>query len=359
MKYFIVAGEASGDMHAARLAEELKAQDGEAQFIGWGGDLMQAQGVKVLKHISDLAFMGFVQVILNIRTILGNFKTIKKQIKEANPDALILVDYPGFNLRLAKWARAEGYTVIYYIAPQAWAWKAQRVEKLKVYVHKLICILPFEKKFFEVRGMPADYVGHPLLEQIKIAQVPKANTIALLPGSRSEEVKNMLPIMLGVVDEFPDYDFKIAQSPNLGSAFYQHFLSHPRVTLFADGMSDLLNESKAALVTSGTATLETALYEVPQIVCYKSGAVSYQIAKRIVKVPYISLVNLIAEKEVVKELIQSDLNKSNLIKELSKILAQKGLEQKQQYQEIKAKLGAGTASQKAAEIIFSYLLSTR
>ena len=358
MRYFFVAGEASGDMHAARLIEELKVQDANAEFIGWGGDKMKAEGVQVLKHISELAFMGFSQVVMNIRTILNNFKLIKKQIAEANPDAIVLVDYPGFNLRLAKWAKEQGYIVIYYIAPQAWAWKENRVEKLKKYTDKLICILPFEKPFFEKHGLEVDYVGHPLLEQIQLNK-KENNVIALLPGSRKQEVKSMLPSMLEVVDEFPDYTFKIGQSPNLDKDFYNEFVKHESVELCTDGMAALLNQSKAALVTSGTATLETALYEVPQIVCYKSGALSYQIAKRIIKVPYISLVNLIAEKEVVKELIQSDLNKVNLTKNINKLLSQNGIKIKEQYISIKQKLGAGTASQKAAEIVFDYLKSKR
>jgi len=359
VKYFIVAGEASGDMHAANLVEELKKLDAEAAFLGWGGDRMQTSGVAIQKHIKDLAFMGFKQVLLNLRTILGNFKIIKNQITQAKPDAIILVDYPGFNLRLAKWAKAEGYKVIYYIAPQAWAWKENRVEKLKEYTDKLICILPFEKQFFEDRGLEVEYVGHPLLEQIKLRTDLKSNTIALLPGSRTEEVKTMLPIMLEVVDSFPNYNFKIAQSPNLNTEEYADFLRHERVSLQDKGVASLLNEAKAALVTSGTATLETAMYEVPQIVCYKSGGLSYQIAKRIVKVPYISLVNLIANKEVVKELIQSDLNKVNLTKELRFILGQKSEPMIATYQEIRKQLGDGLASQKAAEVIYSYLVKKR
>jgi lipid-A-disaccharide synthase len=359
VKYFIVAGEASGDMHSARLVQELRQVDLDAKFIGWGGDKMKKTGVDILKHISELAFMGFSQVVLNIRTILNNFKLIKTQIEKCNPDAIILVDYPGFNLRLAKWAKEKGYTIIYYIAPQAWAWKENRVEKLKAYTDKLICILPFEKKFFEDRGLKVDYVGHPLLEQIELNHRAKNNTIALLPGSRRQEVKSMMPEMLSIVDNFPDYEFKIAQSPNLKESFYTDYINHERVVLHTSGMASLLNESKAALVTSGTATLETALYEVPQIVCYKSGTVSYQIAKRLIKVPYISLVNLIANKEVVKELIQIDLNKNELSKCLSEILESKGDSIKLEYREIKRLLGSGTASKTTAELIHSYLVNKR
>lgn len=355
MKYFIVAGEASGDMHTANLVKELHALDASTEFVGWGGDRMKQSGVRVLKHISELAFMGFTQVILNLRTILGNFKIIKNQITAEKPEAIILVDYPGFNLRLAKWAKAEGYKVIYYIAPQAWAWKENRVEKLKVYTDELICILPFEKKFFEDRGLKVHYVGHPLLEQIELNKDLRRNTIALLPGSRAQEVKSMLPIMLEVVDSFPENDFKIAQSPNLKEQDYAQFISHNRVTLHKDGMASLLNESQAALVTSGTATLETALYEVPQVVCYKSGPLSYQIAKKLIKVPYISLVNLISNKEIVKELIQNDLNKASLTKELSCLIGDKGAKMRKEYILIKQMLGAGAASKNAAEIIKSTL----
>ncbi len=359
MKYFIVSGEASGDMHAANLVQEIRALDANASFDGWGGDQLDAQGVNIKKHIKDLAFMGFKQVILNLRTILGNFKLIKNQITEAEPDAIILVDYPGFNLRLAKWAKAEGFSVIYYIAPQAWAWKENRVEKLKAYTDKLLCILPFEKKFFEDKGLAVDYVGHPLLEQISKQDIPTQDVIALLPGSRREEVQAMLPCMLEVIEDFPDYKFKIAQSPNLSLAEYAYFVSHERVQLHTTGMSTLLSEAKAALVTSGTATLETALYNVPQIVCYKSGFLSYQIAKRIIKIPYISLVNLILKKEVVRELIQSELNKFNLSIELSLLLGEKRHEIQQNYKQLQEVLGDGDASSKAALIISDYLKKTR
>jgi lipid-A-disaccharide synthase len=352
MKYFLVAGEASGDMHGANLVGALAKVDQRAQFWAWGGDKMKAKGVKVFKHIQDLAFMGFKEVILNIRTILGNFTLIKKQIVEVQPDVLILVDYPGFNLRLARWAKEKGYRVVYYIAPQAWAWKANRVEKLKKYTDQLLCILPFEKKFFEDRGLPIEYVGHPLLEQIELSQTERKNTIALLPGSRAQEVKSMLPEMLNVIENFPDYEFKIARSPNLQSSFYNDFLSHERVSLHVSGMAALLNEAKVALVTSGTATLETALYNVPQVVCYKSGALSYEIAKRIIKVPYISLVNLILEKEAIKELIQSDLNEHLLIRELSNVLSNNRQTILKDYANIRHLLGEGNASHKAATLIY-------
>ena len=352
MKYFVVAGEASGDMHGANLVSALSKIDEQAQFWAWGGDRMKAQGVTVYKHIRDLAFMGFKDVILNIKTILGNFTLIKQQIEKVQPDVLILVDYPGFNLRLAKWAKQKGFRVVYYIAPQAWAWKANRVEKLKAYTDQLLCILPFEKTFFEERGLTVEYVGHPLLEQIEVNKSARKNTIALLPGSREQEVRSMLPEMLSIIDEFPDYDFKIAQSPNLETRFYDCCLSHERVHLHTSGMASLLNESKAALVTSGTATLETALYNVPQIVCYKSGALSYQIAKRIIKVPYISLVNLILKKEAVKELIQSDLNKLELTKQLSYILADGRELIQKDYATIRQQLGKGNASNKAAQLIY-------
>ncbi len=360
MKYFFVVGEASGDMHAAALVKELKTIDGTATFVGWGGDRMRAEGVTIHKHITELAFMGFSQVVMNIRTILNNFKVIKKQITQEKPDAIVLVDYPGFNLRLAKWAKEEGYKIIYYIAPQAWAWKENRVEKLKKYTDKLLCILPFEKEFFAKHGLEIDYVGHPLLEQIDLSAPTDEKLIALLPGSRAQEVKSMLPVMLEVVDNFPDYTFQIAKSPNLPIDVYDEFLVYNKVKLHSSGTSSLLRKAKAALVTSGTATLETALYEVPQIVCYKSGGVSYQIAKRLIKVPYISLVNLIANKEVVKELIQKDLNKIKLTEELKKLLE---LESRTkiiaEYKEIKQRLGEGGASKRAAKIMNDYLKSSR
>ncbi len=360
MKIFIVAGEASGDMHAANLVKQIKQRHANVELEGWGGDKMEAAGVRIHKHISSLAFMGFVEVLRNLKTILRNFKLIKSQILTFQPDAIVLVDYPGFNLRLAQWLKTLNFNVIYYIAPQVWAWKENRVQKLKRYTDKILCILPFEKEFFARHNVAVDYVGHPLLEQIRFEVGERKEIIALLPGSRLQEVSAMLPIMLSVMDAFDNYYFKIAKSSNLSKKVYEKIIGNKPVEIYEKGSASLLSQAKFALVTSGTATLETALYAVPQIVCYKSGSISYQIAKRLIKVPYISLVNLIANKEVVKELIQQDFNSENLKIELKK-LGQPAIRQQMldDYQAITKLLGDGTASAKAAQIIIDYLNSKR
>ena len=362
-KLYIIAGEASGDLHGSNLIKALKSQDANLQIRSWGGDLMQAAGAEVVKHYKELAFMGFVEVVKNLKTILGNLSFCKKDILEFKPDALVLIDYPGFNLRIAKWAKKQGIKVIYYISPQIWAWNSKRVHAIKKDVDRMITILPFEKDFYKKYGMEVDYVGHPLLDVVndfksdRTAFYKKWNLsekpiIALLPGSRKQEIRTTLEIMLKMVAQFPDYQFVVAGAPSQDNSFYQTVFEQTglEIPLVENETYELLNHSTAALVTSGTATLETALFEVPQVVCYKGNSISYQIAKRLVNVNYISLVNLIADREVVKELIQKEFNKEKLEEELSKILY-KPIGMKKDYQEVKELLGNSGASLKTAELI--------
>ncbi|WP_333854203.1 lipid-A-disaccharide synthase [Epilithonimonas sp.] len=364
MKYYIIAGEASGDLHASNLMKAIKQKDQNADFRFWGGDLMQKQGGTLVKHYRDLAFMGFLEVVQNLKTILNNIKFCKKDILENKPDVLILVDYPGFNLRIAKFAKELGIKVVYYISPQLWAWKEGRVETIKKYVDETLVILPFEKDFYKKHQVEAHFVGHPLLDAIEglppidIQEFKKENhlndkeIIALLPGSRKQEVSKMLESMLSVRNDFPDYQFVIAGAPSLDKDFYKQFVDDD-VHFVSNRTYDLLRCSKAALVTSGTATLETALLNIPEVVCYKGSRISYEIGKRLIKnIKYISLVNLIMDKEVVTELIQNELNTKNLVEELNKILNTKKREEVlNNYEVLRTKLGGSGASQNAAEII--------
>lgn len=365
MKYYIIAGEASGDLHASNLMKAIKLKDQNADFRFWGGDLMaKVAEKKPVKHYKDLAFMGFLEVAKNLKTILGNIKFCKEDIKKYQPDILVLVDYPGFNLRIAEFAKGLNIKVIYYISPQLWAWKEGRVETIKKYVDEMLVILPFEKEFYKKHNVDAHFVGHPLLDaisdlpEISVENFKKENRlnekeiIALLPGSRKQEVEKMLALMLSVRSYFKDYQFVIAGAPSLPKEFYQKFVDDD-VHFVSNKTYDLLRCSKAALVTSGTATLETALLNVPEIVCYRSSQISYEIGKRLVKnIKFISLVNLIMDKEVVKELIQKDLNTNNLVEELHKILeGEKRTEILKNYEILREKLGGKGASENAAEII--------
>jgi len=369
MKYYIIAGEASGDLHASNLMKELKKLDDKPEFRCWGGDLMQQQGAHLVKHYRDLAFMGFAEVIANLRTILGNIKFCKQDILQYQPDALILVDYPGFNLRIAEFAKKEGFKVFYYISPQVWAWKKSRVFKIRKFVDKMFVILPFEEEFYGRYNYKVEFVGHPLLDAIESTDDTESETfrkqnhlddkpiIALLPGSRKQEISKMLSVMLAIVKDFPTYQFVVAGAPSQERSFYEQFIGSSRVHLVESQTYRLLQNAEAALVTSGTATLETALFEVPEVVCYKGSTISYQIAKRVIDrsiIKYISLVNLIMDKEVVKELIQSDFNAKNLGKELQKIthdIAHRNRILKD-YKILKEKLGGGGASHKTAIQIY-------
>jgi len=372
MKYYLIAGEASGDLHAANLMKELKKKDDTAEFRFWGGDLMQDVGGELVKHYRDLAFMGFLEVVANLKTILGNIKYCKNDILEYKPDALILIDYPGFNLRIAEFARNAGFKVFYYISPQVWAWKKSRVHKIKRFVDRMFVILPFEKNFYAKYDYDVDFVGHPLLDMIEQLPEEKRDTflkkfspadkpvIALLPGSRKQEIKKMLPIMLPVTKNFPDYQFVVAGAPSVEKEFYKQIIGSEQFGIVYNQTHELLRNAFAALVTSGTATLETALFDVPEVVCYKGSAISYFIAKLVIDkdiIKYISLVNLIMDKEIVKELIQNDLSTENLKTELSRIVNDRSNRQriKSDYKELKKKLGGVGASGKTAELIVRYL----
>ncbi|MCD4694944.1 MAG: lipid-A-disaccharide synthase [Bacteroidales bacterium] len=372
MKYYIIAGEASGDLHASNLMKELRSKDSQSAFRCWGGDLMKKQGGQIVKHYRDLAFMGFAEVIANLKTILSNIKFCKQDILDYKPDAVILIDYPGFNLRIAEFAKNEGFKVFYYISPQVWAWKKNRVFKIRKFVDKMFVILPFEKSFYEKYDVDVDFVGHPLLDMIE--NLPANNPekfrssnnlsakpiIALLPGSRKQEIRKMLSVMLSIMDGFPGYQFVIAGAPSVEKSFYKPILKGNRVKLVEGQTHELLQNAYAALVTSGTATLETALFEVPEVVCYKSSYISYTIAKQVVDksiIKYISLVNLIMDKEIVKELIQGDLTNENLVRELTLITDDESNRSRMldDFRRLKEKLGGGGASQKTAEKILYFL----
>ncbi|MEZ4936866.1 MAG: lipid-A-disaccharide synthase [Crocinitomicaceae bacterium] len=364
MKYYIIAGEASGDLHGSNLMKELKELDTEADFRFWGGDNMSKYGGKPVKHIKELAFMGFVEVLLNLRTILKNIKFCKEDIAKFKPDVLVLIDYPGFNMRIAEWAKKEGIRVHYYISPQIWAWKQKRGFKLKRDCDKMYVILPFEERFYKEKfDWEVEFVGHPLLDAIdnfqQNAKTKKAfamenglsdkKIIALLPGSRKQEVKVKLPEMLKAISIYQDYEFVIAGAPTLEEDFYKKLIGNQSIKILYNKTYDLLNNAHAALVTSGTATLETALFKVPEVVCYKGSAISYQIAKRLISVDYISLVNLIMEKEVVKELIQYEMNVKNIRKELDLILEGEGRERiLNDLENLREKLGGLGASHNVA-----------
>src|SRR5688572_4195930 len=380
MKYYIIAGEASGDLHGSNLIRELKKLDNSAAIRCWGGDKMQQAGGGLVKHYRDLAFMGFWEVIKNIFTILGNLKFCKKDIEQFQPVALILIDYPGFNLRIAKWAKRKGPRIIYYISPQVWAWKENRVKMMKETIDKMIVILPFEKDYFKNKwNWDVEYVGHPLVEVVDEFRVrsresihgtlnselrtPNSELIALLPGSRKQEISKKLPVMLEVSKAFSSYQFIVGKAPGVNDDFYSSLLApFNNVSAVSGKTYDLLMQARAALVTSGTATLETALFGVPEVVCYKGSFLSYEIGRRLVKVKFISLVNLILDKLVVKELIQHDMNVKNLEHELHELLTneQRISELKKDYMELKNLLsqkGAGNhldASAKAAQLIYDH-----
>jgi lipid-A-disaccharide synthase len=365
MRYYIISGEASGDLHGSNLMKALLEQDSDAEIRFWGGDLMQQVGGTLVKHYRDLAFMGFAEVVMNLRTIFKNINFCKNDILEFKPDALILIDYPGFNMRIAEFAKKQGIKVHYYISPQIWAWKENRIHQIKRDVDEMYVILPFEKDFYEKKHQfPVHFVGHPLIDGIRnrnqiseklfreTYQLSEKPIIALLPGSRKQEIKKLLSVMLKMADVFTDYQFVIAGAPSQDFEFYQPFITKDNVKFISNKTYDLLSVSYAAIVTSGTATLETALFKVPEIVCYKTSCISYQIGKRLVDLKYISLVNLIMDKEVVKELIQDDFNEKNLEIELHKILDDTTRKRLfLDYFELEKKLGGKGASKKVAALI--------
>ena len=369
MKYYIIAGEASGDLHGSNLMKSLYNEDPKAEIRFWGGDLMHSVGGTLVKHYKELSFMGFLEVVLNLKTILNNIKICKKDILEFQPDVLVFIDYPGFNMRIAKWAKKLGMKTHYYISPQIWAWKENRIKDIKRDIDKMYVILPFEKDFYEKKHQyEVEFVGHPLIDAInnrisidesifrKENSLSDKPIIAILPGSRKQEITKMLSVMLSVVADFPDYQFVIAGAPSQEFSFYSTFLTANNCHFISNKTYDLLSISFAALVTSGTATLETALFKVPEVVCYKGSWLSYQIAKRIVTLKYISLVNLIMDKEVVTELIQDNLNTSTLKIELQKLLNSNHRDLVlENYNALEKKLGGSGASEKTAKLIVKNL----
>jgi lipid-A-disaccharide synthase len=353
---YIISGESSGDVHGGNLVKEIKKLNPQLDIYCWGGERMQQAGAILQKHYKELAFMGFVEVAKNIFTILRNFKEIKADILAKKPEVVVLIDYPGFNLRLAKWLKKNHFKVIYYIAPQAWAWKEGRVKDIKKYTDELLVILPFEEDFFKKHGIKTTFVGHPLLQEIDIHNTPIENKIALLPGSRKQEVSAILPIMLQMQTHYPHYTFQIAGMNHLGADLYKSIIGNTPCEIVWNNASKAIEGAKLALVSSGTATLETALLKTPQIVCYKSSRLNYEIGKRIIKVPHISLVNLIMGREVVKELIQNNLNTNQLKHEMDRCLLEDySNNMLKDYDLLREKLGEKNASKEAAAIVLSYL----
>lgn len=366
-RYYVIAGEASGDLHGSNLMKAMLQEQPDCDFRFWGGDEMSKAGGTRVKHIKELAFMGFVEVLMNLRTILGNLKFCKNDILHYKPDALILIDYPGFNLRIAEWAHEQGIRVIYYISPQVWAWKQNRVHTIKKVVDEMYVILPFEKDFYRQFNFEVTYVGHPLLDAIENYKSQVSETrffernslkecpvIAILPGSRKQEVKKKLPIMLEAVKELKGYQVIVAGAPSLDASFYQPFLQeYSNVSIVHSQTYDLLSNAEAAIVTSGTATLETALFEVPEVVCYIGSPISYLIARQLIKIKFISLVNLIMDREVVKELIQKECNPASIRGELNRLVIG-GTKREQMladYKTMKEILGGGGASKKIAQSV--------
>jgi len=370
MKYYLIAGEASGDMHGSNLMRELMITDTEAQFRFWGGDRMAELGGKLVVHIKDLSFMGFWEVLMNIRTILGYLKFCETDLLQFKPDVLILIDYPGFNLRMAEFARKNNIRVVYYISPQIWAWKQSRITKIKENVDKMLVILPFEKEFYGKFGVEVEFVGHPLLDSIDKYRSSSASQsflqtsglsgkpiVALLPGSRKQEICSNLKTMADLAKDFPDYQFVVAAVNEHTECFYYKHLGQTNIKLVYGQTYHLLAVSEAAIVASGTATLETALFEVPQVVCYKASPISYFIARKLVKVRFISLVNLILNRPLVVELIQAKFNSRHLRSELFEILSNPDYRQQMidGYGELIHLLGSKGASRNAANVIKDFL----
>ena len=371
MKYYLIAGEASGDLHGSNLMKGLKNIDPEAEFRFWGGGLMQQQGGHLVKHYKETAIMGFLEVVLNLRKINNFLKICKKDILEYSPDVLILIDYPGFNLRIAEFAQAKGIKVYYYISPKIWAWKESRIKKIKAFVDRMFVIFPFEVEYFKKHNYPVDYAGNPLLDAVqeKINEpgsldefitnngLENKPIIAILAGSRKQEIDRNLGVMLEIIQNYKNYQFVIAAAPSIEPDYYQKFVRNNKVKVVFNQTYDVLKYADAALVTSGTATLETALFNVPQVVCYRAGNVSYFIAKQFVKTQYISLVNLVMNAEVVKELIQFEMNAEKLTTELNKLFYDNDYRQEMlnNYEKLREKLGGTGASERVAKLLYTYL----
>ena len=366
MKYYIIAGEASGDVHAANLIKSIKSTTPDAEFRGWGGDKMANEGCEITKHYNELAFMGFWEVLTHLNKILRNFSICKKEIMAYQPDAIIFVDYPGFNLRMADFAKKRHFKTIYYVSPQVWAWKKGRVKKIKACVDKLMVILPFEEKFYAQYDYPVHYVGNPVLDEIVQFNPEQEEVrnfksrhglderpiIAILPGSRKQEIKSLLPVMSTMVERFPQYQFVISAVKWQPRALYDNIIQN--VPLIEGDTYAMLSHAKAAIVASGTASLETALMNVPQVVCYKCNWISYIIAINLVKgINYISLANLILDKQVFNELLQKECNPERLSKELDILLHDEGkvTQMKEDYRQLRKILGDGGASDNAAQVV--------
>jgi len=366
MKYFLIAGEASGDLHGSNLITAIKSIDTKAEFQFWGGDLMKKAAAKQpVKHISELAFMGFWEVVINIKTVKNNFKICKKHIESFSPDTVIMIDYPGFNLRIAPFVKELGIKTFYYISPKVWAWKKKRVFKIKKYIDELYTILPFETEFYKKFDYTVNYVGNPLMDEIQhFKDSTKSKTlnnnepiIALLPGSRDQEIRKMLPTMINVAKQFTNYKIMVAGAPNFDKSYYEEVVGNTDFEIKFGETYSILSSAEAALVTSGTATLETALLNIPQVVCYMANPISYHIAKNLVKIKFISLVNLILDKEAVKELIQYDFNEKMASTELRKILkgGEKRTQMLEDYKSLQLMVGGAGASERAAQLMVNNL----
>ncbi len=368
MKYYITAGEASGDLHASNLMKALKKVDNNADFRFIGGDLMKEQGGALVRHFKDTAYMGFLDVFMHLPAILKNIKFVKEDILNYKPDVLILVDYPGFNLRIAEFAHNAGLKVYYYISPKIWAWKQSRVHKIKAFIDKMLIIFPFEKEFYKKYDYEVEYVGNPILDAInsekkdivgfrKTYNLNDKKIIALLPGSRKQEIKHNFPTMLKVTEKFPEYQFVVAAAPSLEKEIFFKFMNDEDVKLIYNNTYEILKHSEAAIVTSGTATLETAILNIPELVCYKGEHLSYQIAKHLVKVDYISLVNLVMHNEIIKEFIQYDMTVENITEELKLILEDDVYRNTMllNFAKLREILGGKGASERTAETIVESL----
>lgn len=371
MKYYLIAGEASGDLHGSNLMKGLNAVDPNPHFRFWGGDLMQAEGGDLVRHYKEHNIMGFWEVIVNLRKIKRNLNDCKKDLLKYKPDVLILIDYPGFNLRMAEFASAQNIKVFYYISPKIWAWKESRIKKIKEYVDRMFIIFPFEQEFYEKHDYKPDFYGNPLIDAIDEHRANKDSfewftrenglsdkpIIAILPGSRKQEIDRNLSVMLEVIPEFPDYQFVIAGAPSIESGYYENYLTNDHIFYVHNKTYDLLSHAHAAIVTSGTATLEAALFNVPQVVCYRANSISYRIARHFVNVEYISLVNLNLKGEVVRELIQHDMTKENIQEELQALLKDKRYRTSMlnRYTELRKLLGESGASERVAGAMYDYL----
>jgi lipid-A-disaccharide synthase len=367
MNYYLIAGEASGDLHGSNLMKALKQQDAHATFNYFGGDLMKAEGGSLKMHYSEMAFMGFIEVIANLRTIFQNIKLAKQDILDKKPDVLILIDFPGFNLKMAEFAKKQGIPVFYYISPKVWAWNQKRVLKIKKIVDRMFCILPFEVDFYKTWGMEVDYVGNPILDAIALNKadshfknkhgLDERPVIAFLPGSRKQELDRVLPEMLKAVDRFPEFQFAIAGAPSFSEEDYKKYLGHHLIPIIFNDTYNLLLHSKAAVVTSGTATLETALLKIPQVVVYKGNAISIGIARMLVNIKFISLVNLVMDEAVVKELIQEDCSGDKISAEIDLMMNDQLYRNRMlvNYEKLALIMGESGASERAAGLMIGYL----